>query len=124
MTGARNQVIQCPIQFRTLSASAIVRPRRLLTGVDVRVLLHVALLVESLATVGTRIRPRVAMDEQMCGQRAGALERFAALLAFEHFLHVVDGPGESERKIAVAYVREELSFEDSVSMHFSRIISI
>lgn len=66
----------------------------MLTGVNVRVLLHVALLVEALAAVRTRIRPGVAVDQQVRGQRAGALERFAALLALEYLLDVVDGPAK------------------------------
>lgn len=48
---------------------------------DVGVLLHVGLLVEALATVGARIRTCVAVDEQMRGQGAGALEGLAALFA-------------------------------------------
>lgn len=64
----------------------------LLTCVDVGVLLHVALLVEPLAAVVAGIRPRVAVDEQVGGQGAGALKALAALLALEHFLHVVHRP--------------------------------
>lgn len=59
----------------------------------VGVLLHVALLVEALATIVAWIRPRVAVDEQVGGQSAGALESLAALLALEHLLHVVHRPG-------------------------------
>jgi len=61
--------------------------------VDVGVLLHVALLVEPLAAVVAGIRPRVAVDEQVGGQCAGALEALSALLALEHLLHVVHRPG-------------------------------
>lgn len=46
-------------------------------------LLHVGLLVEALAAVGARVRARVAVDEQMRGQGAGALEGLAALLALK-----------------------------------------
>ena len=38
------------------------------TGVNVRMLLHVALLVESLAAVLAWIWPRVAVYEEMCGE--------------------------------------------------------
>jgi len=61
--------------------------------VDVGVLLHVALLVEPLAAVVAGVRPRVAVDEQVGGQGAGALEALSALLALEHLLHVVHRPG-------------------------------
>lgn len=56
---------------------------RFFTGVYVRVLLHVRLLMEALAAVLARVGPRVRVDEQVRGQRRGALERLAALLALE-----------------------------------------
>lgn len=59
---------------------------------DVGVLLHITLLMESLAAVAAGIRPRVAVDEQMGGEGAGALEAFAALFAFEDLFHVVHRP--------------------------------
>lgn len=55
----------------------------LFTGVNVGVLLHVGLLVEALAAVLARVGPRVRVDEQVRGERRGALERLAALLALE-----------------------------------------
>lgn len=59
---------------------------------DVGVLLHITLLMESLAAVAAGIRPRVAVDEQMGGEGAGALEAFAALFALEDLFHVVHRP--------------------------------
>lgn len=53
------------------------------TCVDEGVLLHVRLLVEPLAAVLARIRPRVGVDEQVSGERGGALEALAADLATE-----------------------------------------
>lgn len=50
---------------------------------NVRVLLHVGLLMESLATVLAGIRSRIAVDEQMRGEGRGTLERFAALFALQ-----------------------------------------
>lgn len=64
----------------------------------VGVLLHVALLVESLAAVAAGIRPRVAVYEQMRGEGAGALEALAALFALKDLLHVVHGPVWTEKK--------------------------
>lgn len=49
-----------------------------LTCVDERVFLHVWLLVEPLPAVLARVGPRVRVDEQVRGQRGGALEAFAA----------------------------------------------
>jgi hypothetical protein len=66
-----------------------------LTGVDVCVLLHVRLLVEALATELTRVRSRVRVDEQVCGQSGGPLERLPALLTLENLLNVVDRSGKS-----------------------------
>lgn len=58
------------------------RDRRIqLTRMNVGVLLHVGLLMESLAAILAGIRSRVAVDEQMRGEGRGALERFAALFA-------------------------------------------
>lgn len=56
---------------------------RLLTGVDVGVLLHVRLLMESFAAVLARVRAGVRVDEQVGGERRGAFERLAALVANE-----------------------------------------
>lgn len=53
------------------------------TCVDEGVLLHVRLLVEPLPAVLARIRPRVGMDEQMRGERGGALEALTADFAAE-----------------------------------------
>lgn len=39
--------------------------------------------MEAFAAVRARIRPCVAVDQQMRGQRAGALEGLAALLALK-----------------------------------------
>ena len=49
-----------------------------LTGMDVGVLFHVRLLVEALAAELAGVGPRVRVDEQVRGQRGGALEAFAA----------------------------------------------
>lgn len=68
-----------------------------LTGVNVGVLLHITLLMESLAAVAAGIRPRVAVDEQMGGEGAGALEAFAALFALEDLFHIVHRPGRRSR---------------------------
>lgn len=56
-----------------------------LTGVNVRVFLHVWLLMEPLAAVLAGVRPRVRVDEQVCGESGGALECFAAHLALKAF---------------------------------------
>ena len=55
-------------------------------------LLHVALLMETLATVIAGIWARIAVYQQMRGQRAGSFESFATLFTFEYLLHVVNGP--------------------------------
>lgn len=77
--------------FSTLFPTILYTPT-VLTGVYVGVLLHVALLVESLAAVAAGIRPRVAVYEQMRGEGAGALEALAALFALKDLLHVMHGP--------------------------------
>jgi hypothetical protein len=66
-----------------------------LTSVDVGVLLHVRLLVKPFATILTRIRPRVGMDQQMRRQSRAALKRFPALFAREGLLIIVNS---SERR--------------------------
>lgn len=53
------------------------------TCVDVRVLLHVRLLVETLAAELAGVGPRVRVDEQVRGQGGRALEGFAAHPALE-----------------------------------------
>jgi len=65
---------------------------RLLTGVYISVLLHIALLVESLAAELARVRSRVRMDQKVSAERARSFEGFTALLAFEHFLCGVHSP--------------------------------
>ena len=50
---------------------------------NVRVLLHVRLLVEALPAVLARVGARVAVDEQMSGQRRRPLEALAALFTLE-----------------------------------------
>jgi hypothetical protein len=65
---------------------------KLLTGVDVGVLLHVGLLVEALATELARVGSRVRVDQQVRGESGRTLEGLAALFALEHLLHVVNGP--------------------------------
>lgn len=47
------------------------------------VLLHVGLLMESLAAILAGIRSGIAVDEQMRGEGRGALERLAALFALQ-----------------------------------------
>jgi len=69
---------------------------RLLTGVYISVLLHIALLVESLAAELARVRSRVRMDQKVSAERARSFEGFTALLAFEHFLCGVHSPVLSE----------------------------
>lgn len=48
---------------------------------DPTMLLHVGLLVESLAAVAAGIRPRITVNQQMSRQCAAPLECFATLLA-------------------------------------------
>lgn len=55
---------------------------------NVRVFLHVRLLVEPLAAVLAGVRPRVRVDEQVRGQSGGALEGFPAHLALKAFFLV------------------------------------
>ena len=52
-------------------------------------LLHVGLLVKSLAAILARVRSRIGVDEQMRRQSGRALESFPALTTLEHFLRVV-----------------------------------
>lgn len=54
--------------------------------------LHVALLVESFATVLAGVGPRVRVYQEMSGQCGASLERLAALFAFERFFGRVYGP--------------------------------
>ena len=54
-----------------------------LTGVYVRVLLHVRLLVKSFATELARVGSRVGVNEKVRGERRRPLERLAALTAGE-----------------------------------------
>ena len=68
---------------------------RLLTRVDVGVLLHVRLLVESLATVLARVGTRIRMYQKVSGQRRTALESFATLFTIKGFLAIVHRPGKS-----------------------------
>lgn len=49
--------------------------------------------MEPLSAVLARVRPGVRVDQQVGGKCAGPLERLSALLALEHFLHAVHGPG-------------------------------
>lgn len=44
------------------------------TSVNVRVFLHIRLLVEPLAAVLAGVRPRVRVDEQVCGESGGAFK--------------------------------------------------
>lgn len=46
-------------------------------------LLHVRFLVESLAAVLARVRPRVRVDQKVCGQGGGAFEAFPTDFAVE-----------------------------------------
>lgn len=46
----------------------------LFTGVNVRVFLHIRLLVEPLAAELAGVRPGVRVDEQVCGESGGALK--------------------------------------------------
>lgn len=57
---------------------------------NVRVLLHVRLLVEPLAAVLAGVGPRVRVDEQVRGESGGALEGLATHLALEAFLLIRD----------------------------------
>lgn len=67
-------------QHRCFTLRAAFSP---LACVDERVFLHVGLLMEPLAAVLAGVRPRVRVDEQVRGQRGGALEGFATHLALE-----------------------------------------
>ena len=59
------------------------------TCVDVRVFLHVRLLVESFAAVLAGVGSRVAVDEQVRGEGARALKTFAALFTLKGFSFAV-----------------------------------
>ena len=56
---------------------------RVRTCVYVGVLLHVRLLVESLAAILARIRSSVRVDQEVSGQRWAPLEAFATLVALK-----------------------------------------
>lgn len=58
---------------------------------NVGVLLHVRLLVEALAAVWTGVRSGVGVDQQVGGERGGALEALSALWAAEGLLLRVHG---------------------------------
>ena len=60
--------------------------RRVLTGMDIGVLLHIRFLVETLPAVLARVRPRVGVDQQVRRQRAAPLESLPALRARELLL--------------------------------------
>lgn len=62
-----------------------------LTRMYIRVFLHVALLVEALATVLAGIRSCVGVDQQVSRQGGGAFERLAALFALKGLLRRVHG---------------------------------
>ena len=64
--------------------------KRRLTSVNVRMLLHVRLLVEPLAAVLAGVRPGVRVDKKMRGQGGGAFERLATHLALEAFFLIED----------------------------------
>ena len=81
------------------------------TCVNVRVLLHVGLLMKTLAAVLTRIGAGVAVDEQVGGERRRTLEPFAAEVALEAAVLAVggdavlveaDGVGERLRRAEIA----------------------
>ena len=55
-------------------------------------LLHVTLLVETLAAILTGIRSGVRVDEKMGGKSGRPLETFATLLTREHLLCTVHRP--------------------------------
>lgn len=66
----------------------------LLAGVNIRVLLHVGLLVKPLATVLAGKRARVRVDEHVRGERGGAFEALAAVRTGKHlfvrvYVHVL-----------------------------------
>lgn len=63
---------------------------------NVRVLLHVALLVKPFAAVRAGIWSRITVDEEMRGQSAGPLESLPALLALKNLLYVMDSPVENQ----------------------------
>lgn len=60
-----------------------------LTGMNVGMLLHVTFLVKPLPAEPARIRPGIAVDQQVRRQRARSLERLPALLTFEYFLYTM-----------------------------------
>lgn len=83
---------------------------RVLTCVDVGVLLHVALLVEALPAVFALEGPRVRMDHEVGAEGRGAFEGLAALLALKHLLLSVHG----------AVGRETLLVAEALGTHVAR----
>lgn len=79
----------------------------------VSVLLHIRLLMEPLATILTRVRPRVRVDQQVCGEGGGSLEGLAALLALEGPLRRVRGPVLAEAHFVSERLVAELASERS-----------
>lgn len=53
------------------------------TCMNVSMFLHIRLLVESLSAVLTRIRPRIAVDEQVGGEGGRAFEALSTLFTLE-----------------------------------------
>lgn len=66
---------------------------------DVGMLLHVALLMKPLPAEPARIRPGIAVDQQVRRQRTGPLECLPALFAFEYFLYTMHSSADDKFKL-------------------------
>lgn len=83
---------------------------------NVGVLLHVALLMESLPAELTWVRSRVRVYQQMGSQSAGPLEPLAALLALEHLLRGVHGSVLRQADLVAEGFVAELAGEGSLAV--------
>ena len=68
-----------------------------LTRVDVSMLLHVRLLMKSLATVLTRVGPCIRVYQEVSGQCRTSFERFPTLFAIKSLFAIMNRP---KRKIS------------------------
>lgn len=82
----------------------------------VRVLLHVALLMESLAAKLTRVGPRVRVYEQVSAQGGRPFEGLAALLALEHLLRGVNRPVLGQTDLVAEGLVAELAGEGTLTV--------
>lgn len=83
---------------------------------NVGVLLHVALLMESLPAKLTWVRSRVRVYQQMGSQSTGTLEPFAALLALEHLLRGMHGSVLRQTDLVAEGFVAELAGEGSLAV--------